>query len=124
MSPESIPDNIAWIMLFHVLADRPGAPDHESRSLFLNGSGLSDVERNRVIFAASDAAERIRAMEKEVKKSGRSMDEMTLALRGGRDAIVSETVTDLLTRQFDYDGGEKLLRYLRTGVKQGIRMSR
>ncbi len=122
--PYRIPDNVAWLMLFRLLAGKPFMPPDDIRVAYLKSSGLTVSEVARLVRIANEVQRRLEEMEKNVKSSALDIAAKTQALRSGRDAIISDVVRDLLIEEFSVERGDQLLRYLREDVKRRIRIAR
>ncbi len=120
--PESIPDTVAWLMLFKVLADGPDALPFDTRVVFLKETELTPGQKTRLILAANRVSERVKEMEGPIMNSSLDMDAKTRRLRAERDAIINGVVNELLIHELPYEAGEDLRRHVREAVKRGIRM--
>lgn len=120
--PESISDNVAWLMLFKVLADGPDALPFGTRASFLKETGLLPGQKMRVVLAANRVAERVSDMEDRIMKSSLEMEAKTKVLRQERDAIIEDVVYELLVHELPFEAREKLNRHVQERVKPGIRM--
>jgi len=122
--PHRIPDNIAWLMLFRLLAGDPLVLPNDIRVAYLKSSGLNVYEIGWLVRAANEVHRRLEEMEKSIKSSGLDMAAKTQALRSGRDAIINDVVRELLIEKFSVERGDTLLRYLREDVKRRISITR
>lgn len=116
-TPEKIPDEVAWLMLFQTVADGPNAPAFAVRAALLRQSGLADSDIQLVVSAATDAMSRIAAMEASVPKASMGSDAATQALRSQRDAILHDAI-DGLSKRLSPDAANKFTRHVNDHVKR------
>jgi hypothetical protein len=122
VDPSRIPDSLAWWMLFQALADRPGALPEETRRAFLQNSGFTDLEKNRIFMAANEANARCQSMLRETtaRMAGSPEDQVTDVLRADRERILREVV-DALKQRLGPEGAERFRRHVDERVKPRIR---
>lgn len=118
--PYSIPDVVAWRILFRLLADGPDRAAAEIRARHLEEGGLSKDVIAKVMRTASQAMQRVVEMEDEVEELQLPLEETAEMLRERRDAIVEVAVRDLLIEELDVVAGQELLDYLNGQVKPAI----
>ncbi len=121
--PYSIPDVIAWRILFRLLADGPDRVGAEIRARHLEEGGLPEEVIAKVMRTASQAMQRVVEMEDEVEELQLPLEETAVMLRARRDAIIEDAVRDLLIEELDVMAGQKLLDYLNGQVKPAISLT-
>ncbi len=121
-TPELIPDETAWLMLFTTIGDGPKAPEYKVRASMVGSAGFAETDTQSVIAAATEAMARIRAMELPILNSSASMDSKTQVLRFRRDEILRDVVSKLLSR-LSPDFGAKFQAHIKGSVKTHIRIT-
>ena len=120
-TPEKIPDEVAYLMLFRTLADGPDAPEYKTRSMIIHNEGLSDADTDSIILAANEAMTRIASMELGVSQSTVPNDSKTALLQTQRNAILRDVAATLQLR-LSSASATKFQEYLKTKVKTSIRI--
>jgi hypothetical protein len=121
LTPEKIPDEVAWLMLLTSIADGPSSAPYAVRASMLRPLGLSTAEADLVVGAANEAMARIGAMEVEVKRLSLTDEKATQTLIARREAIVRDVAASLQLR-LQSDSGVKLKSHLDGNVKRCIQI--
>jgi hypothetical protein len=119
LEPHKIPDNVAWRMLFFVLADGPSTQSYEQRSAHLKDTKLTPREMEIVVAAASRFMQELRGAEKRILESGASMEEKTAQLRFECDKLVTDAISQI-DRDFGFDAHQKIHKHIVEKVKPAI----
>lgn len=131
--PESIPDRVAYLLLFRSLSDADPANVDSDRTAFLESrAGLGAVDRKALIEIAQEFRQEtedlMAAREKVASELAEApgSPERTAALQQGRrlrDAAV-QTARDAVQKRLSADGARKLDEFVRMGVKPNVTISR
>jgi hypothetical protein len=117
--PDRIPDEIACLLLFRILADRPNGPAYEIRAAHLEAGKFSSRETQEIIDAANRTVLEIKEMESEIAAAGISMDAKA-QLAGSRRETILQTAITKLTKRLGPDGSKRWETYLNNNVKPGV----
>jgi len=121
--PHSIPDAVAWRILFRLVAGGPDRAAAEIRARYLEEGGLPEEVITKVMRTADRAMQRVVEMEDEVEELQLPLETTAEMLRARRDAIIEDAVRDLLIEELDVVAGQKLLDYLNGRVKPAISLT-
>ncbi len=123
VTPQNIPDETAWLMLFTTIADGPNAPTYNVRTGFLAAGNFDKAAVADIMAAANEAMARIHAMESQIMASALSGDAKTQALLSQRDAIIRDVVAGLMQRA-SIANATKIRAHITDHVKPGVRIVR
>lgn len=120
--PNRIPDEVARLLLFQILADRVGGPSFDARAEHLKAGEFLESEIREVMGTANRTVLQIAEMEEEVAENARSMsmDEQTQVLRTRRDSIIRAAIARL-DRRLGPEGNQRWHSFINNTVKRGIR---
>lgn len=119
LEPQKVPDNIAWLMLFKLLEDRPDGLAYNARAAFLRPSAFTKDQIHQIIQTAAEANNRIRQVEAEVAVGAVPNQSTTDILRSRRDAILTDAVAALLVT-LGPEGAATFMRHIDEHVKPRI----